>query len=633
MQQREREPARVLDTVGKRTYVLSQGKALPTPETSRQRSQSRSVSRDRSRDASRSLQETRDGADGAESQRGFRSGEDEKIHDDALRILTEIAKPRGVSAERRSPGPGDRPDYRSSPSGDSLRSRQRNASPSQPHDSATTAPGRRPSNTSRNPGLTILLPDPYHHEEQRPATHRVLYADPHNKAPLPGGGQRRASVSPGPSRSLDSTHGTYGTHERAHSASFHAIPSSHGTHERAVSASYDAHGSHDHEHRASLPDITSMHYTPPTTATHPRSLHPPSTHDSSRAPHPIAGADRDRDRGLRTSSSSSSSSARAAEPPHPAPVLTPSTLHRAIAARDRPTLIALLCRTPPDVMAAVAREFRAAYHDESPARYLRAKLGGLGGIGGVGGVDAHVLDVLEGCAMGMVEFHIKVLHESLGRFTADHDALIDVLTGVSVADLRVLKSAYQQTYSRALEVDVHRGAYGVFETLCDAIMNVDHRSAPHRLDVADDVTALYQAGEARLGKDNAAFFTILTERPAEHLCKVFAMYENKYHTSITAAIKSEFIVQHYTAKALLALVAVAVDRPAHVADSIHDALASSHARLTRLVVRYRSESDRVAIARAYARKYGRSLAEAVSERTEGEYRVALLACLGVDVEL
>ncbi|KXS15125.1 Annexin [Gonapodya prolifera JEL478] len=297
----------------------------------------------------------------------------------------------------------------------------------------------------------------------------------------------------------------------------------------------------------------------------------------------------------------------------------------AINTLDRTYLIDTLCRTPPDEVARLAMTYRTI-HNESPARAIKSRLGGLG---------SSLLQVLEGCAMGLLEYHIKLLRDSLRA--SDTDGLTEILAGATLDDLRALKSAYQQVTGVALEVDIHRNSRGLIVSLFDAILNVDRRSAGRRFDPVLDAQDLYEAGEARIGKDQVPFFRILTERSDDHLRQVFDVYERMYGKTIDKVIESEFMINPHTCRALLVLVRSAINRVEEVADMIQTSLGSAivpvnTTRLTRLVVRYRTPDDRQRVKSAYRRLYGRTLASRIRERTYGDYRLALLACLDEPLE-
>ncbi|KXS14250.1 hypothetical protein M427DRAFT_57722 [Gonapodya prolifera JEL478] len=303
-------------------------------------------------------------------------------------------------------------------------------------------------------------------------------------------------------------------------------------------------------------------------------------------------------------------------------------LFKAINTLDKDFLMNTVCKIPPDEMAQVAVAFRNI-HGQSPARAIRSRLGGL---------EKHLLQLLEGCAMGLLEYHIKLIREAIQSFPPDYEIIIEILAGATLEDLGAIKSAYQQVTGTALEVDLHNAVDGLLVSLFDSVMNVDRRAAPQRLDAIKDAEDLYVAGEARLGKDPVPFFRILTERPDHHLREVFAVYQRMYGTPIPQVVESEFMFEPFTTRALLVLVSSVIDRGETIADVLHEALGGgvispvNSRKLTRLVVCFRAEDDRQRVKVAYRRKFGRTLASRIRDRTYGDYKKALLSCLGEPLE-
>ncbi|KAJ3343956.1 Annexin A13 [Gonapodya sp. JEL0774] len=295
-------------------------------------------------------------------------------------------------------------------------------------------------------------------------------------------------------------------------------------------------------------------------------------------------------------------------------------LYAAINSNKKDTVIDIVCRRPIEDVEDIAVAFRQKYHD-SPSHFVKAHMGGT---------DRYFLAVVSGCAVGSIlEYEARALRAAMEGIGCDTDALIEILVGRTVQEIREIKSAFQQLFGRALEVDLHKNLHGSTRHFFEALMNVDRKIAPRSLDPEADARALFNAGEGRQGKDDTVWIRILTERPDEHLQRVVALYPQLFHSTIENAIQKEFNGEMQ--RALHMLVASLTDRVNEIATLFEKSMKGyglNESKLIRLVIRFRAPESREAIKKSYSRKYNKSLISKIKSEISGDFRRAVLASWG-----
>ncbi|KXS20974.1 Annexin [Gonapodya prolifera JEL478] len=295
-------------------------------------------------------------------------------------------------------------------------------------------------------------------------------------------------------------------------------------------------------------------------------------------------------------------------------------VRKAITSHNSESLIHLLCRHPPVVIHQMIPEFRALYK-EAPAQAVNSTLGGM---------EKKLKRLIVGCAMGTLAYSIKCLRDAFSGFTVNKDILIELLAGATLDDIRALKANYILVTNRSLDADLTRKLMGgPFLQLCYALINVERRSAFHETNAETDAGTIYHARKKLFGTDRDMLFDILVNSTDAQLRKLCGTYNQYYRATIEKVIESEFHGYYNTTKALLALVSAARDRIAHVAGMLNEALESNDtSKLIRLVVLYRESEICRKVKIAYQKKYDTTLAQAIAEKTSGNFKDALLACIG-----
>ncbi|CAH2006503.1 unnamed protein product [Acanthoscelides obtectus] len=163
-------------------------------------------------------------------------------------------------------------------------------------------------------------------------------------------------------------------------------------------------------------------------------------------------------------------------------------------------------------------------------------------------------------------------------------------------------------------------------------MSTGHRDESDVVDpeaAFKDAQSLLQAGELLFaGTEESVFNCILCQRNKKQLRCIFDKYEENVGHPIEKAIQNEF--SGAAKDAMLQLIHCIRDKTDYLVTRLHDSMAgigTDDRTLIRIVVS-RSEIDLVEIKQAYELKYGKSLADAISKDTSGDYKKALLSIVG-----
>uniref|UniRef100_A0AAR2JKJ8 Annexin n=1 Tax=Pygocentrus nattereri TaxID=42514 RepID=A0AAR2JKJ8_PYGNA len=143
--------------------------------------------------------------------------------------------------------------------------------------------------------------------------------------------------------------------------------------------------------------------------------------------------------------------------------------------------------------------------------------------------------------------------------------------------------------------------------------------------------ALFNAGEKKFGTDEDQFITILGNRSAEHLRRVFDAYMKLSGHQIEESIQRE--TSGGLRDVLLAVVKCARSVPAYLAECLYNSLkgaGTDDATLIRIMVS-RSEIDLLDIRAEFRKSFATSLHNMIKNDTTGDYcKTLLLLCGGDD---
>ncbi|XP_044128949.1 annexin A1-like isoform X2 [Bufo gargarizans] len=226
---------------------------------------------------------------------------------------------------------------------------------------------------------------------------------------------------------------------------------------------------------------------------------------------------------------------------------------------------------------------------------------------------------------------IKAATKGLGT---DEDTLIEIFVTRPNQQIRKIKEVYKAAYKTDLEKDITDDTSGDFRTaLLVLSKGVRSEDCFVNEDLADkDAKALFEAGENKKKADASKFIEVLTERSFPHLHQVFKNYakysKHDLNTALDLQLKGDI------ENCLVAIVKVAVGRPAYFAEKLSNALKSwkTQDEIVNRIIVSRHEIDFKAIKTQFKKITGKSLRAAIMEKSSGDYETVLAALCGYDDE-
>uniref|UniRef100_A0A669BMB1 Annexin n=1 Tax=Oreochromis niloticus TaxID=8128 RepID=A0A669BMB1_ORENI len=215
-----------------------------------------------------------------------------------------------------------------------------------------------------------------------------------------------------------------------------------------------------------------------------------------------------------------------------------------------------------------------------------------------------------------ITYDVTSLHNAIKGAGTDEKVLVEILASRTSQQVKQIVAAYKQVF---------------FHT--DNGFNIilaNRQTGIQAESIESDAQALFKAGEQKFGTDEQSFVTILGNRSAEHLRKVFDAYMKLSGYEIEESIKRE--TSGNLKDLLLAVVKCARSVPAYFAETLYYAMKGSGTddnTLIRVMVT-RSEADLLDIRAQFRRLFACSLHSMIKGDTSGDYRKALLALCGGD---
>ncbi|XP_059481423.1 annexin B9-like [Neocloeon triangulifer] len=281
---------------------------------------------------------------------------------------------------------------------------------------------------------------------------------------------------------------------------------------------------------------------------------------------------------------------------------------------DEEAIIAILANRSNYQRQLIAKKFTSLYGKDL-VDDLKSELGG------------KLEDVIVACMTPLDKYFAKELHHAISGLGTNEDTLIEVLCSLNNAWIHAIKSAYEELYEKTLESDIESDASGCFGrlliSLCQGMRDEDLEEDPDR--VAEDVQALYEAGQNQIGTDESTFNAILCTRSLTHLREVFNQYQQTHGVPFEDVIKAEFTGSIETG--LLAIVKIMSNCTTYFAERLHDSMSGAGTEdrdLIRVIVS-RSECDLGDIKVAFEEMYEKSLESYIQDDCAGEYKCMLIA--------
>ncbi|KAF2897859.1 hypothetical protein ILUMI_08310 [Ignelater luminosus] len=286
---------------------------------------------------------------------------------------------------------------------------------------------------------------------------------------------------------------------------------------------------------------------------------------------------------------------------------------------DAESIINILTRRSNAQRLAIANEFSFTYGKNLVTEFKKS-------------LSGKFKILIEALLTPLQQYYVNELHYAMKGPGTDENCLIEILSSLSNEEIRNIRDVYQNTYGRTLESDIQGDTSGDFEQLLISLSKTvrDESGSVNREKALEDAIKLLQAGVLKWGTDESTFISIITQRNYNQLELVFEEYEHVAGHTIEYAIKKEF--SRHIKRGLLAIVDTVRSVPKFFAKRLHASMAgmgTNDRELIRIIV-MRKEIDLELIEEYYAKEYGSSLKQDISDDTSGDYRTCLLALIGED---
>uniref|UniRef100_A0A034VX87 Annexin n=1 Tax=Bactrocera dorsalis TaxID=27457 RepID=A0A034VX87_BACDO len=239
-------------------------------------------------------------------------------------------------------------------------------------------------------------------------------------------------------------------------------------------------------------------------------------------------------------------------------------------------------------------------------------------------------DVILALMTPPVEYLCKQLHNAMAGMGTDEETLVEILCTKTNEEMHEIVAAYEAIYDRPLAEQMCSETSGFFRRLLTLIVTGvrDPAGTVDAIKAHEDAEALYAAGEAKLGTDEAVFNRIMSHSSFAQLRLIFDEYKELSGQTIEQAIKHEMSGALHDA--MMAIVECVQSQAAFFANRLYNAMkgmGTNDDTLIRIIVS-RSEIDLANIKDEFERIYNRTLYSAVVSETSGDYKKALTALIG-----
>ncbi|XP_027030353.1 annexin A5b isoform X1 [Tachysurus fulvidraco] len=271
------------------------------------------------------------------------------------------------------------------------------------------------------------------------------------------------------------------------------------------------------------------------------------------------------------------------------------------------------------------QDIKAAYktlHGKSLVKELQSEL--------TGKFETLILALLDTPTM----YDVRCLKNTMKGAGTCEKCLIQILASRTCNEIQAINQVYKQEYGKTLEEDVTGDTTGAFRQLLVVLLQASRQQGVQEANVQSDAKTLFEAGEKKFGTDEEKFITILGNRSAEHLRKVFAEYMKLSGFQMEESINRE--TSGHLKELLLAVVKCARSVPAYLAECLYHAMKPSpqgmgtdDTSLIEIMVS-RSEIDMLDIRAEFRKMFATSLYKMIKGDTSGDYSKTLLILCGGD---
>ncbi|XP_042077694.1 annexin A5a [Haplochromis burtoni] len=292
-------------------------------------------------------------------------------------------------------------------------------------------------------------------------------------------------------------------------------------------------------------------------------------------------------------------------------------LHKAMKGMgtDEDAILMLLTARSNDQRQQIKAAYKKAYGKDLVSA-LKSELGGL--------FESLIVALMTPSVL----YDATLLHNALKGAGTEDEVLIEILASRTGEQIKEITKVYKKEFGGKLEKDICGDTSGHYQKLLVILLQGSREEGVDEEKIEKDAKDLYAAGEGKFGTDEEKFITILGNRSAEHLRKVFAAYKKLSGSDIEDSIRGE--TTGNLENLLLAVVKCAGSIPNFFAERLYKSMrraGTDDDTLMRIMVS-RSEVDMLDIRGSFKKIYGQSLYTTIQEDTAGDYQKALLYLCG-----
>ncbi|XP_061102215.1 annexin A5-like [Conger conger] len=229
-----------------------------------------------------------------------------------------------------------------------------------------------------------------------------------------------------------------------------------------------------------------------------------------------------------------------------------------------------------------------------------------------------------------IAYDVTELRNAIKGAGTDEKVLVEIMASRTAQQVKEIIRAYKEEHGDDLEEDITGDTSGHFKRMMVVLLQASRQQGVDEGKVESDTQELFAAGEKKFGTDEEKFITILGNRSAAHLRRVFEEYMKLSGYEIEETIQRE--TSGSLKDLLLAVVKCSRSVPAYFAESLYYSMQGAGTddnMLIRIMVS-RSEVDMLDIRANFRRLFAKSLHSSIQHDTSGDYRKALLLLCGGD---
>jgi len=237
----------------------------------------------------------------------------------------------------------------------------------------------------------------------------------------------------------------------------------------------------------------------------------------------------------------------------------------------------------------------------------------------------HLEKVVLGRFFGAHDYQAYVLRGAMAGMGTDERALIDVICTKNRGEMIAVKKAYETMYKRNLVEDIESETSGHFKRILVSLASGGRENKPVDKELAiKEAKALYEAGEAKWGTDEATFNRIFATRSFRQLRATIHAYKKQTGQDMVTVIEKE--MSKDLKRAYLTLVRYILDPTTYYVDVLYQSMKGAGTDDTTLIrtVLSRCEIDLGDIKKRYERLHQKTLDKAIKSETSGDYRKIML---------